>query len=166
MDTNKRISSAATSRRELHVIDIENLIGGPVVSELDVARIRSAYDEIVVPAGTAHMVIGASHSVAIATAGFGWPTAGRRVFRHGTDGADVALLEVLNGENVADRFEKVVIASGDGIFAMTARRLVAAGCEVQVVGRSGRTNKALLSAASSVLFIDQLPLGDDTAVAA
>jgi NAD(P)-dependent dehydrogenase (short-subunit alcohol dehydrogenase family) len=47
----------------------------------------------------------------------------------------LALLQVLATEKVDFRYDRVVIGSGDGIFAFPAARLQAAGCEVTVVTR-------------------------------
>ena len=55
--------------------------------------------------------------------------------RSGVDGADRALLSVVENEGIAVRFEGVVIASGDGIFAEAAALFAGCGLSVTVVSR-------------------------------
>lgn len=124
-----------SAHRELHLIDIENELGTGRIHAADVARFRDFYYVANNVSSDAHIVIGASSSQGLLEAGLGWPGA-RRVFRHGHDGADLALLEVAHSENVDSRFERVVFATGDHIFAEDIVRLRSLGVEVDVFARA------------------------------
>jgi hypothetical protein len=76
----------------------------------------------------------ASSHLTLLNAALGWPDARYRV-RSGPDGADLALLDVLWHENVAQRFTHVAIGSGDHLFAEEAAHLAAQGVWVTVVSR-------------------------------
>ena len=79
----------------------------------------------------------------------------------GINGADHALIEVLSEERMPQRFNAVVIASGDGIFASVAADLAAAGLEVTVVAREGHLSARLrLAAQRVVLLLDAPSLGE------
>ena len=134
--------------RQLHCLDIENLLGGPHFTRADVEALREQYLREVVGDADAQVTVATSHTGNLMTVAAGWPEA-RHVWGAGRDGADRALLEVL-GEDVAARFGGVVIASGDRIFARAAGRLAGEGCHVTVVGPRGRIAKALRLAATEV----------------
>src|SRR5579862_7303671 len=78
--------------RALHLVDVENLLGGTAFSERDVADTAAVYVELAQVATRDHVVIASSHHTAYPT-WMGWPKAGRRVVRSGPDGADHALLD-------------------------------------------------------------------------
>lgn len=66
--------------------------------------------------------------------------------------ADVAL-----NEDVASRFERVVICSGDRLFAIVAKYLLNSGLRVEVVARKGSISGALRRVAPTVHEIRQPP---------
>jgi hypothetical protein len=74
----------------------------------------------------------------------------QRVWGSGLNGADLALLGVLDNERVDDRFGHVTICSGDGIFAVSAARLGGAGVDVTVVSLKGHLAARLELAARYV----------------
>src|SRR5690349_1355598 len=120
------------SPRRLHLVDIENLVGS---SQMTPAHVTGVYDRYRAVVG-----IGPDDLVVIATgrraflATTGWPSV-RRLLRAGLHGADRALVDVLATERIAERFDEIVIASGDKLFAEPAARLQQAGCHVTVVSR-------------------------------
>lgn len=57
-------------------------------------------------------------------------------------------------EDVASRFESVVLASGDGIFADAVSELAAAGVPATVVGRQRHVARRLQLVASRVIYLD------------
>ena len=83
------------------------------------------------------------------------PNAHYRV-RSGPDGADLALLDVLRYENVAQRFTHVVIGSGDHLFAEEAAHLAAQGVWVTVISRHRSLSLRLALAAREVIFLDTI----------
>jgi len=145
-----------TSRRFV-ALDIENINGGAVGHALlaDAAwrDVATAIDLV----EDEHVVIGVGPSSLLA-AGTSHPGA-RLVMGRGPSGADHALIEVLSDEHVAERFDEIVIASGDGIFADVAARLALEGAKVTIVARVGHLSTRLrLAAGSVVLLADHAPL--------
>src|SRR5262245_52284153 len=91
--------------RRLHLVDIENLAGASLPSLLQVREALGLYADCL-PFGAMDQVEVASSHLTLLNAAIGWPNAHYRV-RSGPDGADLALLEVLQGENVTGRFTHV-----------------------------------------------------------
>lgn len=120
--------------RTFHAVDVENLVGGSPFTAADVTSAAHAYlNRVGVSPGDA-VVIACGVGNAF-TVFFSWPGVSRKVVGSGLDGADRALLEVLLTENIPARFERVVIASGDGIFAPAASHLSRLGAEVVIASR-------------------------------
>jgi len=138
--------------RRLHLVDIENLAGAAVPTLSQVREVQDRYADRLAFGGLDQVVIASSH-LTLLNAALGWPHARYRV-RSGPDGADLELLDVLHGENVASRFTCVVIGSGDGIFAWAAARLAAGGVRVTVVSRRRSLSARLALTAHEVIFID------------
>src|SRR3954453_2091908 len=102
------------SGRRLVVVDIENLIGGAVLHPTEAAWARRRLTEAAALTERDQVVIGTSH-VGLIHIGTAW-TRQRYVVGSGPNGADLALLEVLAG-NLPAKYDELVLASGDGIFA-------------------------------------------------
>lgn len=144
---------ARTRGRTLHLVDAENLAGSPRFTLADAAAVQHAYRAVVAPGPADQFVVATSHHAALA-AWFAWPQSTRRLVQSGPDGADLALLDVLEQEGVVGRFDRVAIGSGDGIFAFVAARLQTSGCDVTVVSRRYSLARALRLAVRDVRFID------------
>ena len=138
--------------RAIHFLDIENLTGTSLPQAHEVEVIKRAYGRAV-PVGANDLVIMATSHLAAPAAWWGWPEA-RRLVRSGPNGADLALLHAIETEDVAARFSRVVIGSGDGIFAEACARLQAAGCQLIVVTRAKSLSRALRFAVRDVRLID------------
>lgn len=143
---------ARNADRTLHLVDIENLVGTPAPKASEVAGWRRWYIANMVEDGD--LVVVASSHHAFRVVGFEWCGV-RHVVRSGQDGADLALLDVLDAERVTDRFEKVVIASGDGIFMDAAAALGARDVDVTVVANAHSASKRLLMAARFNVLVGQ-----------
>lgn len=137
--------------RRLVVVDVENIAGGAINDCGAVDWVKRVLMEAVDLTEGDHIVVGTSE-YGLCTVGCRWPNV-RYVARSGKDGADLALLEVLD-ENVENRFNDVVVASGDHIFTAKVSALVEAGVRVTVVGRRGRTSYLLAHAASHTVYVD------------
>jgi hypothetical protein len=143
--------TGATQGRHLILVDIENLTGSPSPTTAEVesaiAELRSAipsYDDD-------QRIVACSHHAA-ATVAFAFLGA-RHLWRSGRDGADTALLEVLEHERVADRYDRLTICSGDGIFTDTVAWLACRGVDVTVVSRAGHLSARLQLAARWVSLL-------------
>jgi hypothetical protein len=157
MPTRRKTRRAARSLtlaqdRTLHLVDVENICGtGRLDSEL-VRTVRGLVAPESQLSGQHHWVVAASSSTS-ALALAEWPQA-RRVVRYGADGADLALLEVLDDE--ATRYSRVVVYSGDGIFSEPLACLAAAGLETTVVARPERLSARLRLSAHHVVLLASL----------
>ncbi len=142
--------------RRLVVVDIENMAGGAVVATEQAVAARQSLQEALALSGCEQVIIGTSHIGALAS-WLGWSGA-RLVVRSGENGADMALLEVLARERIEERFDRVVVASGDGIFTEAVAMLGAAGVEVTVVARFGHCARRLQMAAGRTVFLSHDPV--------
>jgi hypothetical protein len=148
---NKKTIKGIKSKRSIHLIDIENLcVTGDLTVE-KVAEVREAYLAQVEPSADDLFVIAASHHNMEAAA-FGWP-GGFHGFRSGRDGADIVLAQMMLEDDLADRFETVFLASGDGGLAPFASALRAKGCHIQVVSRIESVSWAMRYAGDSVQYL-------------
>ena len=143
---------ANSDRRAIHLIDIENLLGLPRPT---LAEVRAGYEAYFGLVGDTDLVVIAFNHGAFSAVAWGWPNA-RRLMRSGENGADHALLDVLRYERVEQRFEAVVIASGDGIFAEAVARLGGLGVDVTVVSRPEALSRRLRMAARHVLEVSMV----------
>ena len=139
--------------RRLHLIDPENLTGTPLPNFDSVAHCHKRYQELTHYGDADLSVIACSHLAAKQVA-FAWPS-GLKLLRSGPDGADLALLEALEREFVAGRFDELVLASGDGIFTTEVSRLGSLGIPVTVVSRRNSLSLRLRLAARHVLYFDE-----------
>ena len=64
-------------------------------------------------------------------------------------------------EDIATRYEEVILASGDGIFARAVAELEAEGVVMTVLGRSGSIARSLELAASRVVYMPRERLTAD-----
>lgn len=148
---NKKTIKGIKAKRSMHLVDIENLcVTGDLTVDL-VADIRAAYLAQLQPSADDLFVIAASHHN-IEAAAFGLP-GGFHGFRSGKDGADIILAQMMLEDDLADRFETVFLASGDGGLAPFASSLRAKGCHVQVVSRVESVSWAMRYAADSVTYL-------------
>jgi hypothetical protein len=135
--------------RRLHLVDIENLAGDSLPSLGQVREALGLYADCIAVGDMDQFEVASSH-LTLLNAALGWPHAHYRV-RSGPDGADLALLDVLRHDNVANRFTHVAIGSGDHLFAEAAARLAAQGVWVTVVSRRRSLSPRLAQAARQVI---------------
>ena len=139
-------------KRRLHLVDIENLAGFAWPASEQVAACCRRYADLVNPHGSDLFVLACNHGAGVAIAD-GWPGA-RYLWHSGRDGAELALLEVLSGESVTNRFRTVVLGSGDGAFAGPAADLALNGVHITVVANCASLSRRLRLAASEVVVFD------------
>ena len=147
----------------LHIVDIDNLIGDPTVT--DPALIREArriYEEVTGfrPEPHSRAVLGtgcnAKHAFAMQRE---WSFA-RTVRRPGENGADLALLEAIHEEVSTGRIGRIYLGTGDGLFTDSARWLLDRGHEVTVVSRASALSWKLRQAVhGNVLYLPDLSRG-------
>lgn len=147
----------SVGQRTVHLVDIENLMGGADFTVGEAAVVADHYVRIAVAAPEDFTVLASSHFAAPA-AWFGWHTA-RRLLQSGSDGADLALIDVMMSEDFARRFGRVVVASGDGIFSGPCAWLQEQGCSVTVVTRREALSRRLAFAVRDVRYLELEPEG-------
>jgi hypothetical protein len=151
--TNTR--AAHKAGRHLILIDIENMAATPSPTGEDVEAVVEALRKAVPGFDDDQKIVACSHHAA-QTVPFAFPAA-RHLWRSGPDGADLALLDVLENERVDKRYERVTICSGDGIFAATAAWLAGAGAEVTAVSLLGHLAARFELAARHVALLPPAP---------
>ena len=146
--------------------DIENLAGrphGPTCNDVEAiaAAVHKTFGHL-----DPQCVLACAHCNAPAV-WFNWPDA-RHLVRSGPNGADLRLIQVVEDERVAERFDTVIIGSADGDFADTAAQLASAGVHVIGALGKGRASKELQLAVREMvrLPIDWKPLDATVATAA
>lgn len=117
--------------RTLHLVDIENLCGGPYASCGQLRRTIDAYQRALAVRLGDHVVMACNRGLLL-EAGLAWPGV-RLCAGNGPDGADLALLDAATSDFVTSHYDRIVIGSGDGIFATRAHELRTAGLVVAVV---------------------------------
>jgi len=137
--------------RHLILIDIENLTATANPTADDIVAALTALRRAVPGFDVSQRIVACSHRAA-PTVAFTFPRA-RHLWRSGPDGADRALLSVLENEDVDERFERVSICSGDGIFAPAAAWLGGADVDVTVVSLRGYLAARLQLAARHVTLL-------------
>lgn len=117
--------------RALHMVDVENLAGGPFTGLARVAL--AAYLKTSEWREGDHVLV-AGHPRSALEAGLAIDVPCRLLPAHGPDGADLALLAAVQDVRfVAAHYERIVIGSGDGIFVDLVEELQSQGLEVWVV---------------------------------
>ena len=136
--------------RRIVVVDIENLVGGPCDTPDKVRWARRRLVAALRLATEDHVVVGVDVD-GLLWVGTEW-CGPRHVVGRGEDGADQALLGVL-AEDVAERFDEVVVASGDGIFTDMVADLTRRGVLVTVVAHESALSRRLRLAAARVVLL-------------
>jgi len=140
-----------TSARSIHLIDVENLCGesNPTKHQVEIARKR--YLEAVWSDKTDHFIVASSRGNFM-NASLGWPGA-RYLVRDGKDGADFCLAEVMTSEKLEQRFQRAVIASGDGGLAPCVAQLAGSGVHTVVVSSRDRLSRLMRLASHKCIVL-------------
>lgn len=145
--------TARASLRTLHVVDLDNLTGGPTEHQCVADEAARDYRLAADVKSDDLTVVGSDLRSAAVTA-FAWP--GARLLRtSGTDAVDYLLLEELVPSLVRGRVQRVVLGSGDGIFAGRLARLRSMGVRVEVVAPVESVSWRLFPAADRVTTIER-----------
>jgi len=131
---NKKTMKSIRSSRSIHLIDIENLCGAsnPTVDQVKAAKEK--YLDLVSPGERDQYYLTVSSKNNLEAAMFGW-TGARVECNEGHDGADILLAKEILEQPLAESFDHVYLASGDGGLAPFASKLVNEGVEVSVISK-------------------------------
>lgn len=135
------------------VVDIENVVGGPCTTEAMTRWARTLLHDALSLRSGDQVVVGMDGATMQAVA-WEWERVRLVPGRHVKDGADLALLEVLD-EDLARRFDEVVLVSGDGIFAEAVSSLTRQGVKVVVAAHECALSLQLRLAASELVLLSQ-----------
>ncbi len=134
--------------RTLHLLDVENL----VENELSTQSVIAMWNKFVAAVDPrwddlSTVAVARRHA---ATTFFALPPGVRRVIGpNGPDGADLALIDSIDIDWAVRNFGRVVIGSGDHIFAPLARQLGARGMQVLLVTCGGYCSAELYRACTA-----------------
>lgn len=152
------MKQAKNTCKKLHnrliAIDIENYNGGPVTSK---AQAKWCYRTIcnwIKPEDNDLIVVAADAST-MTNLHEEWRSH-RMLAGYGENGADLRLLESLD-ESIADRFNEVILVSGDGIFAQKISQLAVQGIRTTVYCHKYGLAKRLAFAATTVITTPTSP---------
>ena len=138
----QRVIDVAAQVRNLHLVDLENLLGDPWATGPRVGWALEQYFEVagwtrgdlVYVAANPHLVKEFCFDPTVV-----WNVHAAR----GSDGADLALLAHAARDFVVRRAGRMVVSSGDHIFANRARQVAASGVDVLVVARPESRSREL-----------------------
>lgn len=121
--------------RVLHLVDLENLLGGSERDPGEVLTAWEAYEQSSDMAAGDHVIVGTGPRLA-SVAWFVLPAERvRLVLGRGVDGGERAILEVIDEATVVRSYDRLVIGSGDHAFIEVALSAHRSGVEVWVVSR-------------------------------
>ena len=126
--------TSITSRRSLHLVDLENLVGDPRAEASAALEVFGEYLDAAHWEAGDHLIV-ACNPWLMTKIAFDLPTACSKHAAHGRDGADVMLLSLAPPELVVKRYGRLVVGGGDGIFASRAGIVHEHGTAVNVVAR-------------------------------
>ena len=149
---NKKTLTSIRKSRTMHLIDIENLCMAANPTFEQVAEARRSYMELVNPGENDQFLVTVSSRHNLAAAAFGWSGADLKC-REGHDGADYLLAEAILDGQLEDRFDQVVIASGDGGLAPFVKKLTTLLKEVVVVSQPTAIAFAMRIAGARVKYL-------------
>lgn len=140
-------------RRTYHLLDVENLACGCGAY----SHARADYEAAVGVGPNDVIVVGCDISQLFAVHDV-FPTCRLHPGR-GPDGADLALIDavVLDLDRMAEQFDRLVIGSGDHIFATVAHRARAAGLVVEAAARELTMSADLYLAVDRFRSLPSLP---------
>lgn len=149
--------------RALHLIDLENLVGGEQCTVDAAALAYRAYTQRVPHSPFDQYILATSHHNMLAMAS--WPQ-GRRLVRSGPNGAEIELYEAANELDLPSKFSSIVVASGDHFFAAPVKEWKAAGLHVTVVGVQRQVSHLLYKVAHRYIGLPNIGLGQPSAARA
>jgi hypothetical protein len=152
--TERRLRRDLPVGRTLHLIDIENLVGGSHQPAEAVRAALASYGSAVPFGRYDHGVLACGRALGFA-AKDAWPGALVKV-GHGIDGADRLLLAEADPAYCRAHYSRVVVASGDGCFRSLVVELDQAGVDVCVVSRRKALSRQLELVAPVVWYLDEL----------
>lgn len=127
--------TTSSTSRTLHLVDLENLLGDPRADAATALATLDTYLDVACWRPDDQVIL-ATNPWLMGRIAFDLPVPASAHAVHGRDGADLMLLSLAPPELVVKRFARLVVGSGDGIFAGRARTVRDQGVAVDVVARA------------------------------
>ena len=128
------MSHKTVPNRALHIVDVENEIGGREFGLADARHLHQVW-KAAVPNREMDQYVVATGKSTLGEVAFGWPGAVARG-RSGADGADKEIVSYLEDvDYIASRFTHVYVGTGDHFMQPVVAKLIAAGVHVTLVAR-------------------------------
>lgn len=143
----------STTPRAIHLVDVENIFA--LTRGEPVGRHAGTIYHQVAPVGPEDLLMVAADVTRIFDTKAAFPSARVRPGR-GQDGAELALINDIDVDHIAGRFDSVVIGSGDHLFVDVAYRARQRGLNVVVVSRPTPLSRSLASYADFVIDMPEL----------
>lgn len=140
--------------RRLVLIDIENIIGGAAMTKGRAQWGRQMIESLTGISPDEQVIIGSCREgfINVKTV---WESA-RVVVRSGTDAADLALIDVMDNEDLASRYSEILLISGDHIFTDSVRALAGGGTPVTIASWRSGLSAQLVVAATNIIVLDDV----------
>jgi hypothetical protein len=143
----------AATMRALHLVDLENLCGDPVAPRKVALRVLDDYLRLAGWRPGDHVRVAANPRL-LRSVAWDLPVPANQHAVTGEDGADMMLLAHEPPELVARRFGRLVVGSGDHLFAARARATRDLGVPVVVVARPGSLSHELVGEGFGIRLLD------------
>jgi hypothetical protein len=143
--------------RTAYLLDIDNLCGAPMASDAQVRQVLDTFTSQYQP-GKQDQVYCAATAKAAYAVKFQRPGFTVHVGR-GKDGSDLRLLDIGDPQWLKQRFDRVVIGSGDGIFGPLVQTLTELGIQVEVICGHGAMSRSFGEIAACCQNSESLRLG-------
>jgi hypothetical protein len=141
----------ALKGRRLVVVEIESIAEGAVRTAALASWAKQQIAGAIALKQGEQVIVGATHRSVLAV-GMVWPEP-RIVIGPRAEDVRNELLRVLQDERIAERFDELVLVSGNGVYAEAVASLAASGVEVTAVAWPENLSKRLrMAAAHSVLL--------------
>lgn len=137
--------------RSVHLLDIENLLSTGEIEANAINAVFAVYKEQVTVTKDDLVIVGVSSVEGLLAVAMSNLRNCRLLYQPGKDGADVALQEVLDHEQLERRFEVVHVATGDGGFSTSVAALAGRGAYVVVISLPESLSRRLRLAAHQTI---------------
>jgi hypothetical protein len=143
----------ALKGRRLVVVEIESIAEGAVRTTPLASWAKHQVAGVIALKQGEQVVVGATHR-SILPVRMMWPEP-RIVTGSRAEDVQNEILQVLQDEQIAERFDELVLASGNGVYAEAIASLAASGVEVTVVAWPENLSKRLRMAAAHLVLLER-----------
>ena len=152
------------ANRKIVIIDLENMMFGDHASSSRPDRSQEILDLAEARRPTDMVIVGCNPRLAFSAKSL-FPNS-QIVTGHGKDGADRALIDTLDLNHAADRFDELCIVSGDHAFAPIAHAARQQGLRIRIVAPRFGMSTALRVYADTAVHLPEDPVNTEGPLAA